>query len=714
VAEKIKISDECKLAMENTALMTKGLEGEELHGAIKEGLGEVGKAKRITQAGLEYAINGMLSGTMTPIANAVSIAIQQITQPLMVALGSVTDAMKITKGNRQFRDAVAMVQAVMEGFTADTYFFSQGWQKGMPLDNDVSFKMFAATRGMDVTKARQEVNKLIVNRRIANMEKEAGRSFTPEEAEEIRKSALFSQKNAISEQDIKDFFEEEYDYVRNAIRGPAGRFIRIPTRLTVGIDEYGKARFRRMKIAQLASIKAREDAAAGKGTYDELFKKYQKESLGDLNTKNPAREELLELEKRLGKVFGQSEDDFMPYQEVKDFTLMNTFQSPLVGIPKELQKIQKNNAFINYMIPFIKTPWNILKEGVSYTPVLGIGLRPSYRKLTDQGYVIEKLSKDEIIPRQMLGLSMFAGVYAMFEAGSITGAPRDGQEAMEWRAKGIQPFSVRIGDTWVPYQRIEPVATPLGLAADLFRAHYDYVNDPNPDKELYDNFIKNTLIGLKSHITSKSFMEGFATLTEVVTDPARAGEQFASAMLRPTIPAIVNEAARLTDSKERLAGSPIEALQKRIPVARQALPQDFDPLSPEGRQTDVNQAITGFPIRSESDRSPIQVEAGRVNADVGRITDKLKGVGLSSEQTARLRQMYAEALEPRLSAYIQSPFYQGMSDAKKKVALEKLATKIRADVRKKYTYELFRTDRDVARKMRNKLLEKAGLPEEMQ
>jgi hypothetical protein len=549
VAEKIKISDECKLAMENTALMTKGLEGEELHGAIKEGLGEVGKAKRITQAGLEYAINGMLSGTMTPIANAVSIAIQQITQPLMVALGSVTDAMKITKGNRQFRDAVAMVQAVMEGFTADTYFFSQGWQKGMPLDNDVSFKMFAATRGMDVTKARQEVN---------------------------------------------------------------------------------------------------------------------------------------------------------------------TFQSPLVGIPKELQKIQKNNAFINYMIPFIKTPWNILKEGVSYTPVLGIGLRPSYRKLTDQGYVIEKLSKDEIIPRQMLGLSMFAGVYAMFEAGSITGAPRDGQEAMEWRAKGIQPFSVRIGDTWVPYQRIEPVATPLGLAADLFRAHYDYVNDPNPDKELYDNFIKNTLIGLKSHITSKSFMEGFATLTEVVTDPARAGEQFASAMLRPTIPAIVNEAARLTDSKERLAGSPIEALQKRIPVARQALPQDFDPLSPEGRQTDVNQAITGFPIRSESDRSPIQVEAGRVNADVGRITDKLKGVGLSSEQTARLRQMYAEALEPRLSAYIQSPFYQGMSDAKKKVALEKLATKIRADVRKKYTYELFRTDRDVARKMRNKLLEKAGLPEEMQ
>ena len=707
------VSEACKRRIDEIGNMAEALDGDALREAVKDGIGNPTKKSRLSQATLEYAINGMLSGAMTPIANAISIAIQQMTQPTLVAIGALTDAVGLTKGNRALRDAAAMLEGVMEGFKADVYFFNKGFFEGQPLDAQQSFAHFAASRGMSADEARRAIVDTIANRRIDEMQRQQGRNFTEQEIADIKADPEFKIDNKFDEKLFEEFYKEEYDYVRHAIRGKTGQFVRVPTKITVGIDEYGKARFRRMKIAQMASIKAREDEAKGLGNYRELFKKYQKESLGGLQKSNDAREELLALEKRMGKVFGGSEEDFVPYNTMKEFTLANTFQSPLVGAARDVQRLQKKHTFLNYMVPFIKTPWNILKEGVSYTPGLGVAMRSSYLKTDKNGnVVIEKLSKDELIPRQMLGLSMFAGVYAMFESGMITGAPKDGKEAMEWRAKGIQPFSVKIGDTWVPYQRIEPLATPLGLAADMFRAGDDYLSDPNPDKEA-GQVLLDLMVGLKSHVTSKSFMEGFSTLIGMVSDPTRAHEKFVSGLINPLVPAAANMGARLADPNERIATGPLEALQRRVPLLRNELAADYDPLDPEGRKTQRQAAVTGFPVTNEADRSPLQVEAQRVGADVGRITDKLKGIDLTGEQTSQLRQMYAQMLTPRLQSLINAPGYARMSKARQKVEIERRASKIRAAVRKRFAGQLMRTDPDIARRIMNIQLEKKGLPERM-
>ena len=706
---KQKLSKACEMRLEEVASMAEALDGDALRAAVRDGVGDFTKRSRMSQATLEYSINGMLSGTMTPIANAISIAIQQITQPMLVAVGAMTDALKITKGNRSLRDAAAMVEGVLEGFKADMFFFNKGFFQGYPLDTKPTFANFASSRGLTAQQARAAVVNTMAERRLAKM------GITdPEEIKRYKADPAFMRDNKFDEDMFDEFFREEYDYVRNAIRGKTGEYIRFPTKVTVALDEYGKARFRRMKIAQMASIKAREDAAKGLGNYRDLYNKYRKDALGGLQTDNPAREELLALEKRVGKVFGANEADLKPFSDIKEFTLQNTFQSPLVGGARAVQKLQKEYTFLNYMIPFIKTPWNILKEGVSYTPGLGLVARSSYLTTDSLGRpVVEKLPMDELIPRQMLGLSMFAGVYAMFESGMITGAPKDGQEAMEWRANGIQPFSVKIGDTWVPYQRIEPLATPLGLAADLFRLGDEYFNDPNPDKTAYEPLL-DLMIGFKNHITSKSFMEGFSTLIGMASDPARAGEKFASGVLNPMVPAIVNVGARAMDTDERIANNPLEALQRRIPLLRNELPADTDPLTPEGRKTQKQAAFTGFPVLDESSRNPAQVEFGRVKASAGRVTDKLKGVGLSGDQLGELRRMYAEMLTPRILSYINSPNYQRLSDARKKVELERRASRIRTAVRKKYASMLRRTDPEIARKMRNVVYEKKGLTERMQ
>lgn len=504
--------------------------------------------------------------------------------------------------------------------------------------------------------------------------------------------------------------DEAYDYIRGAIPAEyGGNIIRWPTRAAVAIDEYGKARFRRQKIAQMASVKAREDSAKGMGSYRELYDKYRKESLSvvDEGKALEIEEVFGRLKTDIGKVFGQDVEDFTPYKSIKEFALRQTFQSPLLGAAKAAQDIRRDSAFVAYFVPFIKTPWNILKEGTTYVPGLGIAFRPKYL----DGATPVKMSNDELIPRQILGASMFAGVAAMYGSGQITGSPKNAQEAQAWKDQGIQPFSIKIGDSWVSYQRIEPIATVLGLAADLLRVTDDYVQNPDMDQSVLDEAVKPILVAMKSNILSKSFMEGFSNILEVTSDPARYIESFTAAGLRPLSPAFLNMVARSTDPYERLATTPLEKLQQRFPFLRQDLPVEYGAIGGP-RETDFVQAITGFGIKS-APQSELQQELADLNFTKGRVGDTIMRVGLTTEQLGEFRQMSAEMLTPILERLIRSPSYRNMSKSRRKKVLEDVTTKAQGKIRMAYFGKLRREDPEVARKYYNQEILKRGLEDDI-
>ena len=462
----------------------------------------------------------------------------------------------------------------------------------------------------------------------------------------------------------------------------------------------------------MAAIKARKEAGGDDVRYRELLDSYKKEASVITN-------DFGEMERTLGRLFGTSEKDWLPYTTVREFALDNTFQSRLYGLPANIQKL-KNEAgddtvgearrlLLGTMVPFVKTPWNILKEGVTYVPGLPFAFRPKY----SEGGTPVKMSNDELIPRQILGLGMFAGIMSMYAAGRVTGAPRNADEAQSWKDEGKSAFAWKVGDTWIPYQRIEPIATAFGLAGDLQRAIEDYNSDPNPDKKFYGDLITDIMIGLKYHILSKSFMEGFSLVLEGVTDPARADERIASQLLRPLTPAIVNEAARILDPYERQATSPIEKLQQRIPGLREQLPPEYG-LYGGPRETNRIQAITGFGIVSDSDRSPLQMELSRLNYTKGRVGDKIQGLDMSNEQIGRYRQITAEMLTPVLDNLVNSESYQGISsDSRKKAVLDRVISKIKTNAGKRMFGELYSSDPDFARRFYNKVIIEKGLEDQV-
>ena len=676
--------------------------------AVRASLKNASRVQRAREIGLSFVINGYLSGTMTPAANAASVMLQSILRPMTYAIGSLTDGLKITKGDRSIRDLGAITQAMLEGWGADMMYLKAGWSSGKPLDIKTEVTRIANAKNISASEARRTIidaaSRAFAERQIAR-----GSKQSPQELADVFKNRKRSQEE--TDQIIEAFLGENYDYITNS--HPSLGIINIPTKVSVAVDEYGKARFRRMKIAEMAARKARKDANEGKGRYADLYKQYQKESLEGIDPEGKRYKDIqasfTKLESNLAKVFGADENDMLPYETVKEFALDNTFQSRLHGSVNWIAKLRHGNSWsgaaLTYFIPFMKTPWNIIKEGSTYVPVVPVVLRPKY---ISKGEVVP-MTKEELIPRQILGGSMFLGVMAMYENGYATGNPRDAQEAQEWKDKGIQPNSVLIGDTWVQLSRLEPIATVFGLAADLKKAWEEYNNDPRPeeDKDFMGDTVVGILSSLKTNILQKTFMEGFATIFDMGSEPDKNYKTFINTALRPLTPALLNEVGRVLDEHERQATDMGERLQQRIPFFREQLPVEYGAYG-EARKTDVQQATTGFATKKDSERTALQREIEDVGVSISRPQKKLKSVELTNEQLGEYREISADFTTKYLNAVINSQGYRTAPKSVRRRMLEQASNKSKTAARNRYFALLYRQDPEFARKFMNEEIIRQG------
>tara|TARA_R110000751_G_scaffold6023_1_gene26390 strand:- start:1417 stop:3579 length:2163 start_codon:yes stop_codon:yes gene_type:complete len=669
----------------------------------------------ISGIGLDLVINGMLSGMGTPTVNVLSMMIQSLLKPTIESIGLITDSIKLTKGGREWNQVSAMWQASVDGFLQDGVYFREGFRKGYSLERDITERQLGMTKKDFRTFLKEDMG--IEDPKTLNIEQ------------------------------AQDILLDMQDYMHNTIgntkfgkmfNGKGETLVRWPTKIIVGIDEYGKARFRRQSMFQMASKFAKEDAGHGLGSYDELYIKYKKDLFTDAATSLmwDKRIKTFVAERRLGQEnagikVGEPEDVLkearLAMSLTRDDALYNAFQQRLAGTPRKIQQLRHDHPAFALFVPFIKTPWNIIKEGYNYIPII-----PTIRaSLTTKEGVkkvlfdlrankvplhgpVEKMSYDELIPRQIIGMTMFATIGTMFDTDTITGSiPRSPSERQRWKDAGIKPYAIKIGDTWVGYHRFEPVATPLAMAADLLTFTKEYVDDDDINTEEAWELIANLTYMVKSNITSKTFLEGIHTLTAAIVDPNVSAQRgIFETMARPLTPAILAQTAKMMDSYDRQTTGVLERLQSRIPIYREQLPKKFGVYG-EAQKLDFSTALTSVPIFDASNMTPVQQEMMRVEWNKGGIQGNFKGVTLSSEQLGELRQLNAELLTPHLETTIASPAYQASSDGMKRKRLDKLSRKTRKLIGTRFANELRKTDPEFAKKFLSAYYTRLGLEDEM-
>ena len=169
---------------------------------------------------------------------------------------------------------------------------------------------------------------------------------------------------------------------------------------------------------------------------------------------------------------------------------------------------------LKWFIRFVQTPMNIAKQGIEYSPA-GFATLPGAS------------NKSEQAGKAAIGSIVFAGAGWLAANGSTTwSAPTGAQDKNDFYAAGLQPYSVRIGDTWVSYAQIGPLAYPVAMAAAL---HYFTKESPDALSDSEMDKITDSLGGVMGFFSDQSYMQGLGDLVK-----AAQGEKSRAVASAPT------------------------------------------------------------------------------------------------------------------------------------------------------------------------------------
>lgn len=442
----------------------------------------------------------------------------------------------------------------------------------------------------------------------------------------------------------------------------AGKVIRLPFRGLGSADAYFKHSVYVGSIAQQAYAKANGDTA--------LAQKYMSDPTKD-----------------------------MTEQAIKDAD-RGTFNEKLGAVGSAVQNVIRKHKIIGTILfPFTTTPSNIVKEVFRHMPVLNMLMSDVRADLKKGGR-----SRDLAIARVTTGSAVMATAYALALAGQIVGQPpEDPNERRLWYAQGKKPNSIRIGDTWYSFSRIEPLGMLLGIAADA--ATFSKHSDIDSAGKLW-SLVMSSITG---NLTSKTYLRSLSELLNMIQEPERYGERYLQNFLGSlVVPTGVSHTARAFDDRLRVAEGIIDAIKMRVPLLRNTLTEKLDVF---GKPiTDTRTA--GEELLSPFDRSPANTdkalsELRRLDISVPMPASKFRGVELTAAERNELIRKSNSQLYGVIQRIVLSPAYKKMPDAAKKYILESVTEKIRTQGR----YAWSRQHPQILQEARQKQKQFTGVPD---
>jgi hypothetical protein len=182
--------------------------------------------------------------------------------------------------------------------------------------------------------------------------------------------------------------------------------------------------------------------------------------------------------------------------EALDAAHYQTFTNPLGPLGRKFQTALRSNMASRFVAPFIRTPTNIVKYAFERTPLAFMSAR--IRADLRAGGARASQAK----ARVALGSMLMLTVADMAADGGVTGqGPADGKLRKIW-LNSHKPYSIKVGDTWVQYSRLDPIGMLIGMSADIA----DIVN--HVDEEDSERLVAAGAIAFAQNLASKTYMRG--------------------------------------------------------------------------------------------------------------------------------------------------------------------------------------------------------------
>lgn len=161
------------------------------------------------------------------------------------------------------------------------------------------------------------------------------------------------------------------------------------------------------------------------------------------------------------------------------------------------------NILIEGVLPFKKTPINVLKRGIEYSPA---GLLQAMTIGTNQLRKGE-ISANEFIDRLSAGMTGTAISYLgmlLAKSGLLVGGPGDDKEAEFRDSLGAQSYAIKLGDTTYTIDWLAPASMPLFVGAEIQNLADTF--DGIDGRVVYDS-----ILNLAEPMTKMSMLDGLNT-----------------------------------------------------------------------------------------------------------------------------------------------------------------------------------------------------------
>jgi len=261
-----------------------------------------------------------------------------------------------------------------------------------------------------------------------------------------------------------------------------------PSKLLTGGDEFFKTMVSRMEYNSRTMMKAIEESAGTDDPVKEVFERLYKASYDrtfDPDTGRILDDELLDVAKDV------------------------TFQAELEGMAKSFGNFVNSVPVMKIFFPFVKTGHNILVYAGTHVPVLGKYLDEYKAVMAGE----DEYAKAVMRGRQAWGTVLVLGAALSAHNGMITGnGPPDPEERKLW-LKQHPARSIRVGDKWIDYSRIEPFGWLLSSVADL----YDMTQRGRLSEDRAGYLAGYLTYAVAANFTNKSYMQGVVPLGRILT-----------------------------------------------------------------------------------------------------------------------------------------------------------------------------------------------------
>ena len=266
-------------------------------------------------------------------------------------------------------------------------------------------------------------------------------------------------------------------------------------------------------------------------------------------------------------------------------------------LANKINDIEKHNAATNIavgaVLPFKKTPINIAKTALNYSP-LGFAKTLTYDVSQVKNGKMEASELVDHLSQNITGTALTLVGYMLASSGFLNGGGEDDKEGKYDYQLGEQAYSINIGDATFSLSWLSPIAMPLFVGANAYEQLVE-------GKEWNGDVVMETLAQTLDPLSEMSFLSSLDSVLssydsgiQKFAGIAQSAAQSYATQFIPTlssqVAAVMDDTKRTTkvagDSGFKFVDETINNLKYKIPFLRETLEPSTDIWGNEVKQTE--------------------------------------------------------------------------------------------------------------------------------